>query len=116
MELIKNKAHIFLHGGMIDCHNKFAPILNWSTARLIIMMSEISGWESRKIDYVLALPQAPIDIDVYLHLPANWFDTLKTGVEDKGLVFTPDGSNEIKCYADAYFSGAWCGEYSDQVR
>ena len=45
----------------------------------------------RKIDYVLAFFQAPIDSDVYLHLPANWFDMLKTGVEDKGLVFTPDG-------------------------
>ena len=28
---------------------------------------------------------------------------LKTGVEDKGLVFTPGGSNGIKFYADADF-------------
>ena len=53
-ELIKHKAHVFVHGGMIDFHNTFAPVVNWSTARLIIMMDEIAGWESRQIDYVLA--------------------------------------------------------------
>ena len=93
---------------MIDFHNKFAPVVNWSTVRLIIMIAEIAGWESRQIDYVLAFSQARIDSDVYFHLPENWFDILETGVEDRGLVFTPDGSNSIKCYADADFSGAWC--------
>ena len=39
---------------MIDIHKTFAPVVNWSTARLIIMMDEIAGWESRQIDYVLA--------------------------------------------------------------
>ena len=54
-------------------------------------MAEIFGWELRQIHYVLAFSQAPIDSDVYLHWPENWFDILKTGVENKGLVFTPDG-------------------------
>ena len=40
---------------------------------------------------------------------------LKTGVEDKCLDFTPGGSNGIKCYADADFSGAWCREDAYQV-
>ena len=40
---------------------------------------------------------------------------LKTGVKDKGLVFTPSGSNGIKCYADADFSRAWFRENADQV-
>ena len=31
----------------------------------------------------------------FLFLPANWFDMLKTGVEYKGLVFTPGVSNGI---------------------
>ena len=73
----------------IDFHNTFAPIVNWSTVRLIIMMDEMTGWESIQIDYVLVFSQAPIDSDVYLNLPDNWFDMLKTGVEDKGLVLHP---------------------------
>ena len=76
---------------MIDFHNTFAPVVNWSTVRFISMMDEIARWESGQIYYVLAFSQAPIDSDVYLHLPENWFDMLKTGVEYKGLVFTPSG-------------------------
>ena len=68
-------------------------------------MDEIAGWESRQIDYVLDFSQATIDSDVYLHLPENLFDMLKTSVEDKGLVSTPNESNGIECYAGVYFSG-----------
>ena len=90
-ERIKDKDHVFVHGGMLGFHNIFAPVVNWYTVRLIIIMAEIAGWESIQIDYVIAFSQVPIDSDVYLHLTANWFDMLKTGVEDKGLVFIPDG-------------------------
>ena len=53
----------------IGFHNTFAPVVNWSTVRLIIIMDEIYVWESRQIDYVLSFSQAPIDCDVYLRLP-----------------------------------------------
>ena len=56
----------------IDFHNSFAPFGNWSNVRLIIMMYEMAGWESRNIIYVLVLYQAPIYSDVYLHLPASF--------------------------------------------
>ena len=48
----------------IDLHNTFEPVLNWSTVRLIVMMDEMTVWESRHIDYVLALSQSPIGSDV----------------------------------------------------
>ena len=114
-ELSKHKAHVFVNGGMIDFHNTFETVVNWSTVRLIIMMVEIAGRESRQIDDVLAFSQAPIDSDVYLHLPANWFNMLKTGVEDKGLVFTPHVSNGIKFYPDADVYGSWYREDAHQV-
>ena len=44
-ELIKHKARLCVHGGMIDFPNAFAPVVNWSTVRLIIMMAEMAGWE-----------------------------------------------------------------------
>ena len=56
---------------MIYFHNTLAPVVNWSTVRLIIMMAEVSGWESRHINDFLALYQAPIDSDAYLNLPVN---------------------------------------------
>ena len=42
-ELIKYKDCLCVHGGMqwegVDFYNMFAPVMNWSTARLIIMMA-----------------------------------------------------------------------------
>ena len=70
---------------MIDFHNTFAPVVNWSTVRFIIMMDDMDGWESIQIDCVLVFSQAPFDSDVYIHLPKNWIDMIKTGLEDKGF-------------------------------
>ena len=53
----------------IGLHNTFAPVVNWSTVRLLVIMAEMSVWESIQIDYVLALSQSPIGSNVYLHLP-----------------------------------------------
>ena len=98
----------------IDFHNTFAPVVNWSIVRLIIMMADMAGWESIQIDYALAFSKAPIESDVYLNLPAgfhvdgedknetyflklkknlygtrqasaNWFDMLRTRIEDEGF-------------------------------
>ena len=75
-ELIKHKDCSCVHDGMqlegLYFHNKFAPVTNFSTVRLIIMMAKMAGQESRKIDYVIALSRAPIDSDVYLHLPSGF--------------------------------------------
>ena len=112
-ELLEHKDYLCVHDGMqqegIDLHNTFSPVVNWSTVRLLVMMDGMAEWESRQIDYVLALSQPPISSDVYLHLPevlhvdsedkneiyflklkknlyetcqaaANWFDMLKTGL------------------------------------
>ena len=97
--------------GGIDLHNTLAPVVNWSTVRLLVIIADMAGWKSRQIDYVLALSKSPINSDVYLHLPevfhvdgedkneiyfqnlkkniyetrqaaASWFDMLKTGLED----------------------------------
>ena len=35
--------------------------------------------------------------------------------KDKGLVFTPNGSNGLECYANVDLAGAWCREDADQV-
>ena len=75
VEIIKHKARLCEHGGMqwegIDFQYTFAPVISWSTVRLIIIMAQMSGWESRQIVYVFAFSKAPIDSDVYLHLSAS---------------------------------------------
>ena len=54
-ELIKHKARLCVPSGIqregIDFHNTFAHVVNWSTVRLIFIMADMAGWESRQIDY-----------------------------------------------------------------
>ena len=49
VELIKHKARLCVHVSMqregIDFNNTFAPVVNWSTIMLIIMMAEMAVWE-----------------------------------------------------------------------
>ena len=37
--------------------------------RFLLVLSEIVGLESRAIDFVLAFPQADLDVSVYIELP-----------------------------------------------
>ena len=56
----------------IDYWHTYAPVVNWSTVRLVMLLAEMAGWESRQVDYGLAFSQAPIDATVYCHLPAGF--------------------------------------------
>ena len=75
-ELLKHKARLCVHGGMqrkgIDYWHTYAPVVNWSTIRMVLILTQLAGWCSRQIDYVLAFSQAPIDTDVYCYLPAGF--------------------------------------------
>ena len=116
-ELLKHKARLCVHGGMqrkgIDYWHTYAPVVNWSTVRMVLILTQLAGWCSRQIDYVLAFSQAPIDTDVYCYLPAgfhikggnesdfvlkleknlygtkqaaaNWYEMLKNGLLKEGF-------------------------------
>ena len=47
-ELIEHKDRLFVNGGMqqevIDLHNLFAPVVNWFTVKLIVIMAYMDGW------------------------------------------------------------------------
>ena len=87
------------------------------TVRLLLALCNIHGLESKSIDFVLAFPQADLDVDIWMELPMgievaespeksrayvlklkkslyglkqaslNWFEKLKQGLVDRG--FTP---------------------------
>ena len=116
-QLIKHKVRLCVHGGMqrkgIDYWHTYAPVVNWSTVKMVLLLTTLAGWDSRQIDYVLAFLQAPIDADVFCHLPAgfhikdgnddeyviqlvknlygtkqaaaNWFEMMKQGLEKQGF-------------------------------
>ena len=72
----KWKARLCPHGGQqvegINFWETYAPVVTWSTVRLILILSLISGMKSRQLDYVQAYTQAPIDCEIYMCVPAQF--------------------------------------------
>ena len=73
--LNKHKARLCAHGGMqqwgINYWETYAPVVNWISIRFLLVLSEIVGLESKALDFVLAFPQADLDVPVYMELPAG---------------------------------------------
>merc|ERR1711966_113489 len=70
--LNKHKARLCAHGGMqqwgINYLETYAPVVNWISIRFLLVLGEIVGLESQAIDFVLAFPQADLDVPVYMEL------------------------------------------------
>ena len=71
--VLKHKARLCAHGGMqqwgIDFWETYAPVVNWISVRLLLILATLYGLETKSIDFVLAFPQADLDTDVFMELP-----------------------------------------------
>ena len=66
----------------INYFETFAPVVQWSTIRLLLILILTNQWKAKVIDYTNAFPQANIDTDIYVETPALF--GCKSG-EDKVL-------------------------------
>jgi hypothetical protein len=93
----------------------YVPVVNWASICLILAIANIHGLLSKSIDFVLAFPQADLEIPEYMELPIgfdapngknnkfyvlklnkslyglkqagyNWFAKLNNGLQDCGFV------------------------------
>ena len=73
--LNKHKARLCAHGGQQtwgqDYWDTYAPVVTWASVRLLLIVAKIHKLESKSIDFVLAFPQANLDVPVYMELPAG---------------------------------------------
>ena len=46
----------------------YAPIVNWASVRILLAVAKIHGLSSKSIDFVLALPQADLEVLVCMEL------------------------------------------------
>jgi hypothetical protein len=112
--LNKHKARLCAHGGMqqwcVSYWETYSPVVNMLTVRLLLALCNIHGLHSKSIDFVLAFPQADLDVDIWMELPMgivvgshesdsrgyvlkyglkqaslNWFEKLKQGLMDRGF-------------------------------
>jgi hypothetical protein len=55
----------------LDYWDTYAPVVTWASVRLLLIVAKIHGLHSKSIDFVLAFPQADLDLPVYMELPAG---------------------------------------------
>jgi hypothetical protein len=66
-------AGLNLHGRKqvykMNYFETYALIVTWFAIRLMIIFRIIFCWALQQVDFVMAYPQAPIKIDIYMELP-----------------------------------------------
>jgi hypothetical protein len=74
-EITKHKAHLNLHGGKqefgMTYNGTYAPIVTWFAIRLLIVFRILFSWSVQQVHFVVAYPQAPIKMDMYMELPGG---------------------------------------------
>jgi hypothetical protein len=71
--VLKHKACLCPHGGkQVEGEHfweTYAPVINWRTVRLSLILSLLANLKSRQIDCVNAFTQAPADCDIFMSIP-----------------------------------------------
>ena len=49
----------------------YAPVVTWASVRMLLIVAKIYKLESKSIDFVLAFPQADLDVPVFMELPSG---------------------------------------------
>ena len=72
----KFKARLCVRGDLqrhgIDYWDTYAPVVSWTTVRLVLILCQVHGLKSRQFDYVNAFCQAPLDEDLYMEIPPGY--------------------------------------------
>ncbi len=72
-EVKSHKAKLNLHGGKqvygMNYFETYAPVVTWFAIRLMIIFSIIFCCALGQVDFVMAYPQAPIEMGIYMELP-----------------------------------------------
>ena len=83
----KLKARLCVRGDQqiegVDFFDTFAPVVQWSTIRIMFILSLQLGLASTQVDYVSAFCQAPIDSEVYVGIPRGWETLNEMGISEK---------------------------------
>ena len=116
VQIYKHKARLNAHGRIqrwgVDYWETYAPVINWISVRLLLILTVMHKLEIKSIDFVLAFPQAELKRSVYMEMPygfkiekrgqfvlrlkknlygladasLNWFNTLTSSLESEGFV------------------------------
>jgi hypothetical protein len=75
-ELYRYKSRLCVRGdlqqGEFSSNETFAPVVEWSTIRMLFTLSLIDSWSSASIDFKNAFVQADLPKPIYLELPPGY--------------------------------------------
>ena len=75
-EVYKWKARLNVHGGLqehgVHYWDTYAPVVTWQMVQFFLILSILLGWHSRQLDFVMAYPQAPAEMPLYMQLPQRY--------------------------------------------
>ena len=112
--LVKHKARLCAGGHRqafeLNYWDTYSPVVQWATVRLLLIIASIENLYTRQVDFVLAFPQADLDVVIYMNLPQGfdegpipsvlllkkiliglkqasmtWFEKLRSGLKDHGF-------------------------------
>ena len=64
-----------VHG--VDHFGTFAPVVSWTTVRILLILSVILRLDTKQVDYTRAFLHAPITKDVYVHMSRGFAEEVK---------------------------------------
>ena len=86
--LNKDKARLCADGGQqqwgINYWKTYAPVVNWVSVKFLLIISQLADLETQALDFVLAFPQAKLDVPVYMKIPPGI--DIENGSKDKYLI------------------------------
>jgi hypothetical protein len=68
-----HKSRLNLQGGKqvygMNYFETYTPVVTWFAIRLMIIFGIIFCWALQQVDFVMAYPQAPVKMDIYMESP-----------------------------------------------
>ncbi len=74
-EIKKYKARLNIDGSRmkqgVHYDESYAPVASWSSIRMLLTLTVFHEWHTKQLDYVAAFPQAPVERELYMKIPAG---------------------------------------------
>ena len=56
----------------INYWETYSPLVKWMSVRIMLTLAAIENLHTKSVDFVLAYPQANLDVDIYMDLPQGF--------------------------------------------
>lgn len=75
-EIYKRKARLNFGGHKqkkyVNFWETYSPVVGWATIRFFLILALIGNWHTKQYDFVLAYPQADVEVPLYMDVPRGY--------------------------------------------